>query len=177
MTTIRVDDEILLRPPRMTDAEDLFALVDSNRDYLRRWLPWVDGVRSAKDYRRWIDGRIGGNEYRLLIMYTGAAVGATDIRGLDSPNKVGEIGYWLAENMQGRGIVTRTCRALLDYAFDELEINRMQIRVATGNMKSLAIPERLGLQFEGVQRQAELVNGEYYDLALYSMLASEWREG
>ena len=50
------------------------------------------------------------------------------------------------------------------------------IRVATGNTKSLAIPERLGLQFEGVLRQAELVNGEYYDLALYSMLASEWRE-
>ena len=84
--------------------------------------------------------------------------------------------YWLAEDMQGRGIVTRTCRAILGYAFDELKINRMQIRIATGNRKSRAIPERLGLQFEGVQRQAELVNGEYYDLALYSMLASEWRE-
>ena len=177
MTTIRVDDEILLRPPRMSDAEDLFALVDSNRDYLRRWLPWVDGLRSARDYRPWIEGRVGGNEYRLLIVYKGAVVGATGVRDLDSPNKAGEIGYWLAEDMQGRGIVTRTCRALLDYAFDELEINRMQIRVATGNTKSLAIPERLGLQFEGVLREAELVNGEYYDLALYSMLASEWREG
>ena len=176
MTTIQVDDEILLRPPRLTDAKDLFALVDSNRDYLRRWLPWVDTIRSAKDYRPWIDGRAGGNEYRLLIVYKRAVVGATGVSNLDSPNKAGEIGYWLAENMQGRGIVTRTCRALLDYAFDELEINRMQIRVATGNKKSLAIPERLGLQFEGVQRQAELVNGEYYDLALYSMLASEWRE-
>ena len=176
MTTIQVDDEILLRPPRMTDAEDLFAPVDSNRDYLRRWLPWIDTICSARDYRPWIDGGAVEQEYRLLIVYEGAVVGATDIRGLDSPNRVGEIGYWLAESMQGRGIVTRTCRALLGYAFDELEINRMQIRVATGNRKSLAIPERLGLQFEGIQRQAELVNGEYYDLALYSMLASEWRE-
>ena len=176
MTTIRVDDELLLRPPRLTDAENLFVLVDSNRDYLRRWLPWVDGVLSAKDYRPWIEGRAGGNEYRLLIVYKGAVVGATGISDLDSPNKAGEMGYWLAEDMQGRGIVTRTCRAILGYAFDELEINRMQIRVATGNRKSRAIPERLGLQFEGVLRQAELVNGEYYDLALYSMLASEWRE-
>ena len=176
MTTIRVDDELLLRPPRMTDAEDLFALVDSDRDYLRRWLPWVDGIRSAKDYRPWIEGGAAEQEYRLLIVYKGAVAGAIGIRGLGSPNNVGEIGYWLAEDMQGRGIVTRTCRALLDYAFDELEINRMQIRVATGNTKSLAVPERLGLQFEGVLRQAELVNGEYYDIALYSMLASEWRE-
>ena len=54
MTTIQVDDEILLRPPKISDAEDLFALVDSSRDYLRRWLPWVDGIRFAKDYRPWI---------------------------------------------------------------------------------------------------------------------------
>ena len=66
-----------------------------------------------------------GNEYRLLIVYKGAVVGATGISDLDSPNKAGEMGYWLAEDMQGRGIVTRTCRALLNYAFDELEINRM----------------------------------------------------
>ena len=177
MTTIRVDDEIFLRPPRMSDAEDLFALVDSNRDYLRRWLPWIDTICSAKDYRPWIEGRVGGNEYRLLIVYKGAVVGATGVRDLDSPNKAGEIGYWLAENMQGRGIVTRACLVLLGRAFGSWGLNRVQIRVATGNRKSLAIPERLGLQFEGVLRQAELVNGEYYDLALYSMLASEWREG
>ena len=140
-------------------------------------LPWIDRIRSAKDYRPWIDSGTVEQEYRLLIVYKGAVAGATDIRGLSSPNKVGEIGYWLAENMQGRGIVTRTCRALLDYAFDELEFNRMQIRVATGNRKSLAIPERLEFQFEGVQRQAELVNGAYYDLGIYSMLASEWYEG
>ena len=176
MNTIQVDDEILLRPPKISDAEDLFALVDSSRDYLRRWLPWVDGIRSARDYRPWIEGRAGGNEYRLLIVYKGAVVGATGISDLDSPNKAGEIGYWLAENMQGRGIVTRTCRALLNYAVGELGMNRMQIRIATGNKESLAIPERLGFQFEGALRQAELVNGEYYDLALYSMLASEWRE-
>ena len=176
MTTIQVDDEILLRPPRMSDADDLFALVDSNREYLRRWLPWVDRIRSTKDYRPWIEGGAAEQEYRLLIVYKGAVAGATGIRGLDSPNNVGEIGYWLAEDMQGRGIVTRTCRALLNYAFGELVMNRMQIRVATGNTRSRAIPERLGCQFEGVQRQAELVNGEYYDLALYSMLASEWRE-
>ena len=176
MTTIRVDDELLLRPPRMSDAEELFALVNSGRAYLRRWLPWVDTIRSARDYRPWIEGRVGGNEYRLLIVYKGAVVGATGIGDLDSPHKVGEIGYWLTEDMQGRGIVTRACRTLLDCAFGSWGLNRVQIRVATGNRKSLAIPKRLGFQFEGVQRQAELVNGEYYDLALHSMLASEWRE-
>ena len=173
MKTIRVDDDILLRPPRITDAKALFALVDASRVYLRRWLPWVDGLRSAKDYR-WVEGGVAGQEYRFVIMYKGAVVGAADIRGLGSPNNVGELGYWLAEDMQGRGIVPRACRAVLDYVFGELQLNRVQIRAATENRRSRAIPERLGFVFEGVQRQAELVNGEYNDLALYSMLASEW---
>ena len=179
-TTLRVDDEILLRWPSMADAEVLFALVDSNRDHLGRWLHWVGTVRTVEDERRWVENRLTaearGQGTPPLIIYRGTLVGAIGFDRIDSLNKACEVGYWMAEDAQGSGIVTRTCHALIDYAFDQLGMNRVQIRAATDNKRSRAIPERLGLVFEGIQRQAGLVRGEFQDIAVYSMLASEWTD-
>ncbi|MGD0437837.1 MAG: GNAT family protein, partial [Bryobacteraceae bacterium] len=81
---------------------------------------------------------------------------------------------WIGSTFQGRGIVTDACRAVIDHAFLEWKLNRVEIHCATGNTKSCAIPQRLGFQFEGVQRQAQLLNGSYHDINLYSKLALEW---
>ncbi|MBI4338805.1 MAG: GNAT family N-acetyltransferase [Chloroflexi bacterium] len=176
--TITVDDDILLRRPSLARAEDIYALVDSNREHLRRWLPWVDAMRSARDEREWLKGELDpGNRwsYAMMVLHRDELVGMIGIMGLASPSRAGEIGYWLAEDAQGRGIITRSCSASLDYLFGVEGMNRIQIRAATGNTRSLAIPERLGFAFEGVQRQAELVNGQFLDLAMYSMLKEEWK--
>lgn len=173
-TNLQVNSNLVLRPPRITDAEDLFALLESCRTYLRRWLPWVDEVRSALDFRHWVESGIPGEEYRWMIVYKGMIVGVIDITSLGSPDNFCELGYWLSAKMQGRGIVTKSCGEIINYAFGKLGLNRVQIRVATGNIKSRAIPERLGFTCEGILRQSGLVNGEYHDRAMYSLLASEW---
>lgn len=179
MTTIRVDDKIILQRPSLSDAKNVFALLDSNREHLGRWLPWVYAMHTVEDERRWLEDRLQpgseGREYPFLIMYQNALVGVIGLRGLDSLNKACEIGYWLAEDSQGHGIVTRACQALVSYAFTSRSMNRIQVRAHTDNARSRAIPERLGFVLEGVQRQADLLNGRYFDLAVYSMLASEWK--
>ena len=178
MTTIVVDGEILLRRPALEDAESLFALVDSNRQYLRRWLPWVDFVASLEDERRWVQTHLPEDapEYVLLMAYKGEVVGAIGIRGRGSRNRHGEIGYWIAEDMQSRGIVTRSCRVLIDYMFERLNMNRVVIRVSVDNVRSRGIPNRLGFTLEGIERQSELLHDTFQDwhMAVYSMLASEW---
>jgi ribosomal-protein-serine acetyltransferase len=98
-----------------------------------------------------------------------------DVHGLNALDSAGEIGYWLAEDMQGHGIITRSCRALLDYAFNDRGMNRIQIRAATDNTRSWAIAERLGFTYEGIQRQAGFASRGFHDLAVYSMLAHEWK--
>ena len=173
-TNLQVNSNLVLRPPRITDAEDPFALLESCRTYLRRWLPWVDEVRSALDFRHWVESSIPGEEYRWMIVYKGMIVGVIDITSLGSPDNFCELGYWLSAKMQGCGFVTKSCREVINYAFGKLGLNRVQIRVATGNIKSRAIPERLGFTCEGILRQSGLVNGEYHDRAMYSLLASEW---
>ena len=177
MATIVVDDEILLRRPTLEDAEALFFLVDSNRQYLRRWLPWVDFVTSLEDERLWVQTHLAEDapEYVLLMVYKGEVVGAVGIRGRGSRSRQIEIGYWIAENMQGRGIVTRSCLVIIGYMFEQLDMNRVVIRASVDNLRSRVIPHRLGFTLEGIERQSELLYDDtFQDMAVYSMLASEW---
>ena len=120
--------------------------------------------------------KAGGKETLPLILYHGVIVGAVGTEtNLDSMNRAREIGYWLAVDYQGRGIVMRACSALINHLFGPLGMNRVQLRTSPGNERSVAIAQRLGFVFEEESRQSWLVNGQFLDMALYSMLASEWR--
>jgi ribosomal-protein-serine acetyltransferase len=70
--------------------------------------------------------------------------------------------------------VTKACRVLLDYAFNDLKLNRVDIYCAAENAKSRAVAERLGFTHEGTLREAQWVRERFVDLAVYGILASEW---
>jgi ribosomal-protein-serine acetyltransferase len=84
------------------------------------------------------------------------------------------IGYWLGESYQGKGLMTGACRALVDYLFSELRLQRIEIRCATSNARSCAVPQRLGFTKEGVLRQAQAFDDHYLDLEVYGLLAEDW---
>lgn len=90
-------------------------------------------------------------------------------------NHWGEIGYWLSANHQGKGVITKSCRCMMTYAFEELKLNRLVIRAAVENHRSRAIAERLGFVQEGIARQSGWVHDRYLDLVTYSLLADEWK--
>jgi ribosomal-protein-serine acetyltransferase len=176
---IRVDDEISLHPVTLSDADAMYALVDANREHLGRWLPWVESLRSVGDERRWLRQRAGmdasSDEEAWLIRYNGETVGAIGLI-YDAPNNGAEVGYWLTEAAQGHGIVTRSCSTLLGYAFMVRSVHRLQLRAASENVRSVAVAERLGFTFEGVQREALSTAKGYQDAKVYSMLVSEWEQ-
>ena len=89
-------------------------------------------------------------------------------------NRRVEIGYWLGREYEGRGIMTDACRAVITHLFRELELHRVEIRCAVGNLRSAAIAKRLGFTLEGTQREAQLVGGQYHDLFVYGMLRQDW---
>ena len=95
--------------------------------------------------------------------------------------KKGELGYWLGASYQGNGIVTRSCRCLLDEAFNRLGLNRITLRFKhvdanNENSRSRGVAERLGFIQEGVQRQGGVARGQFMDMVVYSILAKEWGE-
>ncbi len=172
----RSDAELRLLEER--HAEALFALTEQDRRQLREWLPWVDPTRSVEDTRRYIQSTLAqfaaNDGLAAGIWCTGELAGAIALHKIDWPNRNSSIGYWLAAPFQGKGLVTDACRTLVTHAFCNLGLNRLEIRCATGNQKSRAIPERLGFMPEGVIRQAQWINGRFVDLAIYGMLNSDW---
>jgi len=182
MSRIEVDEEIVIREWAVADAQVLFDLVDANRQHLRRWeWPWVDKTRTVDDLKISLEKDTSAEtRARILggiVEFHGAAVGVLNLRGLDSPHRAAEFGYWLAREAQGKGIVTRGCRALIDIAFRERGIHRIVIIPASDNVRSRAVAERLGLTMEGYQRERFLWQGKFCDGAVYSLLEQEWAGG
>lgn len=176
--SLRVDDEIELRLVADGDAGRVFALTDRNREYLRRWLPWVDrtvDVTATEGFvQRSLDQMRRGEGFQTCVEYRGELVGVMGYVYVDAVNRKAEIGYWLSEDRQGRGIMTRSCRRMVDFAFDSLGLNRVEIRADVLNGKSRAIPERLGFVHEAVLREAVFENGRFCDLVMYAQLRREW---
>ena len=79
----------------------------------------------------------------------------------------------MAENLQGKGIITKSCKALIDYCFSDLQLNRIEIKCGTENFKSKTIPEKLNFTKEGVIREGELLYDKFIDLNLYSLLKTD----
>ena len=175
---LRIDDDLELRQRMPADAEELFALTDESRQHLRRWLPWLPICRTVEDTRFNIEVTLrdadDGVGLALLILEHGKIVGVTGFNTICKDNRSGQIGYWLGQQHQGRGIMTRAVRALMQHGFDHLGLNRISISAAVGNLKSRAIPERLGFLQEGIAREVEWVNGRPLDHAVYAMTRNDW---
>ncbi len=170
--------EIKIDRAERGDAFEIFQVVQQCRDYLREWLPWIDGTRSPEDTLSFIADNVNKNLFNgreiYVIRINKKIVGMIDLQNGDKFNNKAEIGYWLAEEHQGKGIITEACRRIINKVFNDYGINRMTIKAAVGNLKSRHIPERLGFVMEGVERSGEFLNGRYVDLVVYSMLKDEW---
>lgn len=177
MKKIKIDQITNIELIHEHHAQSIFELVNSNRTYLREWLPFVDKMQTPEFAQNFVKGTMQRNkegiEYAFVIVLNHQVIGRVGVYKIDSQNKIGEIGYWIAENFQGKGIVTRACQVVIDFCFKELQLNRIEIKCGTQNFKSQYIPEKLKFRKEGVMRQAELLYDKFIDLNLYSLIKKE----
>lgn len=176
MTTIlHITPYLQLHPARMLDAREMFSLIDKNRTYLRRWLPFIDvttAVADSEAYLSSVEEQAERNPV-FVIRFYGKLVGLVGFKDTDYDNLRTEIGYWLAENFQHKGIMTSCVRTLVDFAFNDMGMHRIQIRVAEGNTASRRIPLRLGFQKEGVERDGEMLEpGRFVNLETFSLVVN-----
>lgn len=171
--------DITLREVVLKDAAAIYQAIDTHRDYLREWLPFVDNMRSVADEESFLKSvlLVPADRYQPIF---GIWNDRNEICGLigfhfsDFANHRTEIGYWLLPEYQHRGIITAGVRTLCRWAMTEKGIKRIQIRCAAGNVASNAIPLRLGFHHEGIERAGELLSsGEYTDVNVYSILKEE----
>jgi ribosomal-protein-serine acetyltransferase len=174
---LRPDLELRLLEERHAPA--VFALVDEDRGDLREWLGWVDASKTEEDTRAFIRAaleRFASNTgITAGIWFQERFAGVIGTHRIDWLNRSVELGYWLGSSFRGRGIMTDSCRCLLQHAFHELELNRVEIRCAAGNARSRRVPGRLGFTHEATLREAHLLHGRHRDLEVWSLLRREFR--
>jgi ribosomal-protein-serine acetyltransferase len=168
---------LVLTPTIEADAPDAYAVIVAERARLREWLPWVDGtvdVSIEAEYLRTVElANTTGTGLHATIRLDGTFAGFVGLR-LDALHQRAEIGYWLASQAAGRGVMTRAVSAMFELAFADLGMHRVELLAATGNQRSRAIAERLGMTFEGIRREAEELPSGWADLAMYALLAQDW---
>ncbi len=155
MFKLILDGDMYLGMIEPRHAGELNALVAGSYEHIREWSNWLKSKdRPIEQTAEWIVKNqlryATGDGYEIGIWHRGAMAGQIGYNYFNKENRSTEIGYWLGESSQGNGLITRACTALIDHAFAELDINRIEIRCGTENLKSRKIPEKLGFSFEGI---------------------------
>lgn len=169
-----IDDNIKIRTVNSNDYKELFELIDKNRFFLSKWLPFIDYTKLEEDTKLFISKSIQDFEEKKSIQY--AIISNDNIVGMFGVNEINKInksvsfGYWIVEQYQGNGIITNICEYLKKYMILEEKIHRIEIRVDEGNKKSRAIPERLNFNLEGVLKDAGWVDNHYENVCIYSYI-------
>jgi ribosomal-protein-serine acetyltransferase len=176
--TLTVDSNLALRPLELSDALDIFNTIDRQREYLGKWLPFVAFTQERKDTESFVKSVVNAPEdtfeYTFTIRVYHEFVGIIALKNSDKTNRITEIGYWLSEKFQKKGIVTKSVERLCDFAFKEQGFNRVQIKCAVANIPSINIPKKLGFKFEGIERDGELLSeNTFTDLEVYSKLKND----
>lgn len=176
MEHIRINDKIRLESVKLEMAQVVFETIDRDREYLKEWLPFVNFTFDLTDtvqFLKSVSSESNNRDFIYSIWYKEEFAGLIGFKDTDWANRKTEIGYWLAEKMQHRGIITACAKKLVDHAFRKLKMNRIQIKVAEANQKSEAIPQKLQFTFEGTERAGELHGDKFLNLKVYSLLAAD----
>jgi ribosomal-protein-serine acetyltransferase len=161
-------------------AEPFYQVVNRNREHLRKWLPWVESTNSAADVaafaRRGLDQYARNQGFHAGIWMDNRPAGCVGLKPVDWMNSRVEIGYWLAEDEQGKGVVTDSCRAIVRGLFEDWKLNRIEARVAVGNDRSAAVPTRLGFVLESVEREGSRLYDRLVDTRKFVLLRRQWAQ-
>jgi RimJ/RimL family protein N-acetyltransferase len=173
------DDGAELRPLEPWQAEEYFAHIERGREYIGRYvaLPTVaTDVESSRAFLRSYADKAASDTGRIYgIWLDGTLVGGVLFRTMDVASCVCEAGCWLEPSAAGRGLVTRAATVIIDWAVEQRGMHRVEWHVSSENKASINVAKRLGMTYEGVQRESYPYGGVRHDMELWSVLAPEWR--
>ena len=173
-------DRCMLMPIDAADSHELWQIVDSSREWLQPWLPWVPFQKSAESSLRFAEASAAdwdnGRAIRFMIRDRtgGYVLGVVGLEACIDMHRCCDLGYWLRKEAAGKGLMTEAARACVDFGFRTMGFHRIRVAAATDNHASLRVIARLGFRFEGVARHAEWCAGRWLDHASFAFLESEW---
>ena len=167
-----------LRYPTLEDAELLATAVRESLAELEPWMEWATSAYDVELARRWIRDQTGhrdaGTAFEFLIVDTaGEILGACGINRISPPPlRIANVGYWVRTAASGRGIAPEAAGRLVEWAFNNTNLVRLEIVTAVGNERSRRVAEKVGGYFEGVLRARLWTRGPQ-DARMYSVVRPE----
>jgi RimJ/RimL family protein N-acetyltransferase len=151
------------RRHRLDDLDALQEAIEESRDHLRPWMFWADQTRdeTATFLRGAIDKWDAGEEFTYLLVSSGGrrVLGGAGLHHRLGPDAL-EIGYWLRADATGRGLMTATAAVLTNTAFALDRIDRVEIHCDEANVRSAAVPRRLGYTLASIDPRPIAAPGE-----------------
>jgi ribosomal-protein-serine acetyltransferase len=178
MFSWEIGEDLTLRSLGKNDAAALFSLIEANRKYLREYLAWVDDIREVDGSAAFIKLQMENEQstafpHALAVFYAENLAGVCGFNSVNFANSYADIGYWLDAPLQGKGIVTRCVKFLIDYAFHQRKLHRIEIRCMEKNYKSRKIIESLGAKYEGTKREVLWLYDHWESERVYSLLTTD----
>jgi len=173
MFKVVVDNDITLHLVHQAFVPRYVQLVKESREYISQWMAWPLFCQTEDDFKKFVTGSLhkyaDGQSMNCSIEYRGEIVGNCGFNSINHQLQVVEIGYWIGEKYQGNGIITRVCQYLIDYAFTELDMHKVQISAAEENLPSRSVCERLGMTLEGIITNKEKIGERILNHAIYGL--------
>jgi ribosomal-protein-serine acetyltransferase len=176
MFSFKVNESISLELLQQHNSEEIFELIDHNREHLRQWLLWVDKRKTSEDMvpviKYWLENLANNQGFDVAIRNDGHLVGMIGVQ-FDWGNRAASIGYFISKDREGKGIITISLKSLIHELFTRYSMKRIEIQCAANNLKSQGIPERLGFKKERIKRAGQFLYDHYEDLVVYSLLKDD----
>ena len=178
-STALTDGMLTLRPLARDDRDPMFAAVIESIAEVSQWLPWCHPGYSIAETEGFIESCITAwaqqTHFPLAIFdaTTGQYLGGTGVNHIDRQNRQGSVGYWVRTGATRAGIAPRAVRLLARFAFETLQLSRLEIFARPENTRSRRVAEKAGAKFEAIARNRVVQHGKAYDAALYSLIPSD----
>jgi RimJ/RimL family protein N-acetyltransferase len=174
-------DDYTVRLVTINDLQDYFALIDRNRRRLEDFFAGTVAItKTVESTKLHLEEVIRKNEDRQLFNFviaddsTGRIIGSVQVKSIDWNIPKAELGYYIDEGYEGRGVITRATSLIIDYCFLELNMNKLFIRTHEANLPSRKVAEKNGFRLEGTIRQDyKTTSGRLVDLMYYGLLKEE----
>jgi len=173
-----LDGDILLRPFRLTDSNQLHCAVQESLKELNPWMSWATDhytEMTAREYITITRGRWDEHTFYAFAITRGDEIlGACTLSSIHPIYHFCNLGYWVRTTCHGQGIAGRAARLVARFAFEQLGLIRVEIVIALDNQASIRVAEKIGAHAEGTLLNRMVVGKSIYDAKMYSLLPSDF---
>ena len=173
-------DRLILRRLRASDVDDVYAYAcDPDVARYTSWAPHTSPDESRQFVRRVLDAYLEKQvaNWGLELKSERKVIGTGGFASWNTEHGVAEIGYAIGKPYWGQGLMSEAVRAMIEFGFKRMALNRVVIRMDPRNTGSWRVAEKSGCRFEGIARQAIYAKGAFHDLMVWAILREDWVHG